>query len=55
LYSSDESLRWWAARGLTSLGTREARRALWEAQTYTFPNDAETQSFRKMLGEFIKP
>jgi len=31
LYSTDESLRSWAIRGLQHLNTKEARSALWEA------------------------
>ncbi|QRP47512.1 HEAT repeat domain-containing protein [Amycolatopsis sp. FDAARGOS 1241] len=32
LDSPDEALRRWAARGLSGLGTREARTALWRAR-----------------------
>jgi hypothetical protein len=30
LHSTDESLSWWAARGLEQLDTKDARRLLWE-------------------------
>jgi hypothetical protein len=30
LSGSDDSLRWWAIRGLETLGTKHARRLLWQ-------------------------
>jgi HEAT repeats len=32
LHSGDESLRWWAVRGLEQLGTKPARYELWQAR-----------------------
>jgi hypothetical protein len=46
---ADESLRNWAARGLGMLGTKEARRLLWEARSYTFDDADETERFRKLI------
>jgi hypothetical protein len=31
-HSDDESLRWWAVRGLEQLGTKPARCELWQAR-----------------------
>ncbi len=42
LRSEDHSLRHWAVHGLAGLGTKEARTALWEARSLTFPDPEET-------------
>ena len=37
LSSSDESVRWWAERGLVKLNTKAARRELWKARANRGP------------------
>ncbi|MGH2514298.1 MAG: HEAT repeat domain-containing protein [Ktedonobacterales bacterium] len=49
LRSDNESLRHWAVYGLKTINIKEARRALWEARSYTFATEEETQSFQRML------
>src|SRR5262245_46899080 len=51
LRHADESYRTWAAYGLHKLNTKETRRILWEARSYTFPTREETERFRTMLDE----
>jgi HEAT repeat protein len=47
----DEDLRFWAAHGLGMLGTKEARRLLWEARSYTFDDEEETKRFRELIDD----
>ncbi len=49
LTGPDENLRTWAAYGLYRLDTKEARRALWQAQSHHFPDSEETTRFQQML------
>ncbi|MDP9381573.1 MAG: HEAT repeat domain-containing protein [Chloroflexota bacterium] len=49
LRSDDEYLRRWAMWGLKTINTKEARRTLWEARSYTFATEEETQEFRHAL------
>ena len=48
---SDENDLWgWAIKGLCKLDTREARKVLWEARTYTKATEEATKQFRLILG-----
>ena len=46
LYSADESLRYWAIRGLKELDTKEARTILWQARSFKFDAEEETRRFQ---------
>ncbi len=52
LRSDDERLRVRAIWGLKKLDTEDARRALWEAQSYTLASEEETDGFRQALETF---
>jgi hypothetical protein len=49
LRGDDDSRRTWAIRGLENLGGKRSRAALWDAQTQTFNDPAETDRFRQEL------
>jgi hypothetical protein len=51
--SDDESLRFWAIRGLVLLNTKEARTLLWEAQSWELGTKEATASFRAEIRERI--
>jgi hypothetical protein len=49
LRGNDESFRIWAIYGLKQLDTKEARKALWEARSYTLASPEETAYFQSEL------
>jgi HEAT repeat protein len=49
LRSEDDSLWSYALSGLKKLDTKEARRVLWEARSYTKSSEEKTQQFRNTL------
>lgn len=53
LLDQDEKVRRWSAYGLRELNTREARKVLWEARSYTFIDAQETADFQQMLDTII--
>lgn len=52
LRSDDQYLRQRAIWGLLKLDTKDARRVLWEAQTYELVSEEETEGFRRDLEAF---
>jgi hypothetical protein len=54
LYGPDSLLRSGALLGLSQLDTKEARRALWEAQSHALPDAKENEQFHQELGRFIE-
>jgi hypothetical protein len=49
LTGDNESFRYWAIVGLKQLDTKEARKALWEARSYSFATPEETLFFQEEL------
>jgi hypothetical protein len=54
LRSDDEQFRRWAIRGLKNLGTKEARRLLWEARSFDFGSREATDRFRADLESVLR-
>ncbi|MBX3466149.1 MAG: HEAT repeat domain-containing protein [Planctomycetes bacterium] len=52
---ADESLRFFAIRGLRDLGTKEARRLLWEARSFELESPSATASLREQLDRLLGP
>ena len=53
LHGSDSDLWDWAIWALMEIDTKESRRVRWEARSYVFETDQETEYFRKCLAEAI--
>jgi hypothetical protein len=49
LSGPDEALRSWAIRGLEALGSKPARRLLWDAQSWEITPPDERDEFRREL------
>jgi hypothetical protein len=49
LRGPDQRLRHWAIWALKNLDTKEARRLLWQARSFTFASPGETEEFRTEL------
>jgi hypothetical protein len=55
LRAEDESLRFFAIRGLRDLNTKEARQLLWEARTFELGTSSATASLREQLDRLVGP
>ena len=53
IYGDDGSLRTSGLLALARLGTKEARRVLWEARSYTLADPVENELFHRSLKEIV--
>jgi hypothetical protein len=51
LQSAAPHRRFWAIYGLKNLDTKSARKALWDARSYTFDTREATEEFRRTINE----